>query len=196
MGVRSPSAARRARPPPPMGAAGGAVVSPPPRGRGPRLVEEPDEQPRHARLGLAALAEEDDVLAGEERVLDLGDAGLLVADDPGKERLAAAEPRDQVVAQLLLDGPGDVAARRELADRARPRRHATAPPARRRARSCRILSCPGLPSPAPPAGVAPQGAARGGSAAAAGTTAAPRVVLARGPACPSRAKPSREIVRG
>src|SRR3972149_3866795 len=136
MGVRSPSAARRARPPPPMGAAGGAVVSPPPRGRGPRLVEEPDEQPRHARLGLAALAEEDDVLAGEERVLDLGDDGLLVADDPGKERLA----------------PGGG-----------PRPPAPAPPARRRARSCRILSCPGLPSSAPAAGVAPQGAARRGS---------------------------------
>ena len=37
-------------------------------------------------LGLAALAEEDDVLARQDRVLDLGNDGLVVADDAGEER--------------------------------------------------------------------------------------------------------------
>ena len=67
------------------------------------LVEQLDQQPRDPRLGLAALAEEDDVLAGEDRVLDLRDDRLVVADDAGQERLAAREARDEVVAHLLLD---------------------------------------------------------------------------------------------
>ena len=54
------------------------------------FVQEIDEQPRHPRLGLAALAEEHDVLAGEDGVLDLRDHRLLVADDGGEERLPAA----------------------------------------------------------------------------------------------------------
>ena len=55
--------------------------------RGHLLVEQADQEPRHARLGLAALAQEDDVLAGQHGVLDLRHDGLLVADDAGEERL-------------------------------------------------------------------------------------------------------------
>ena len=39
-------------------------------------------------LGLAALAEEDEVVAGQDRVLDGGDDRILVADD-AREDLAA-----------------------------------------------------------------------------------------------------------
>ena len=38
----------------------------------------------HAGLGLAPLAEEDHVVAGEERVLDGGDDGVVVAHDTGE----------------------------------------------------------------------------------------------------------------
>ena len=41
-------------------------------------------------LRLAALAEEDHVVAGQERVLDLRDDRLVEADDAGQQRLAAA----------------------------------------------------------------------------------------------------------
>ena len=65
-------------------------------------VEQVGQEARHARLGLAALAEEDDVLAGQDRVLDLRQHALLVTDDSREEVLALLEPCDQVVAQLLL----------------------------------------------------------------------------------------------
>src|SRR5262249_3012684 len=69
-------------------------------------------------LGLAALAEEDDVLSGKERVLDLGENGVFVTDDAGEERRACLETRDQVVPELLLDRFARVPARAQLADRA------------------------------------------------------------------------------
>src|SRR5262245_33687532 len=71
--------------------------------RGHLGVEQLDQESRHAGLGLAALAQEDDVLAGQDRVLDLRQDALLVPDDAGEERVARPEPRDQVVSQLLLD---------------------------------------------------------------------------------------------
>ncbi len=89
--------------------------------RGHLLVEQPHQQAGHAGLGLAALAEEDDVLAAQHRVLDLGHDGLLVAHDAGEEALAAAQTGDQVVAQLLLDGAGHVPAVAQLSNRGRLR---------------------------------------------------------------------------
>src|SRR5262249_750776 len=80
------------------------------------VVQEPHEKPRHAGLGLAALAEEDDVLAAQHRVLDLRHHALLVPDDTREERLSALEPGDQVVPHLLLDRPGRVSVLTELRD--------------------------------------------------------------------------------
>ena len=51
------------------------------------LVQQVDQRARDPGLGLAALAQEDDVLAGEDGVLDLREDRLLVADDAGEERL-------------------------------------------------------------------------------------------------------------
>ena len=53
------------------------------------LVEQVGERADHAGLRLAALAEEDDVVAGEQRVLELREHGVLVADHAVDERLAA-----------------------------------------------------------------------------------------------------------
>src|SRR5207248_5520122 len=94
----------------------GRVVDLAAREGGHLVVEQADEQTRHARLRLPALAEEHDVLAGEDRVLDLREDALLVADDPREDRLAALEPADQVVAQLLLDRRRLVPAVPELSD--------------------------------------------------------------------------------
>jgi hypothetical protein len=87
--------------------------------RGHRLVEQPDEQPGDARLGLAALAEEDDVLAAEDGVLDLRDDGVFVAHDAGQERSALAQARHEIVAQFLLHRAPAIAAVAKLSDRAR-----------------------------------------------------------------------------
>ena len=54
-------------------------------------------------LALAALAEQHQVVAGEQGPLDLGQDGVVVADDAGEGRLAGAHPGEQVGAELLLD---------------------------------------------------------------------------------------------
>src|SRR5438876_680820 len=82
-------------------------------------VEQLDQEARHAGLGLATLAEEHDVLAGENRVLDLGEDALLVPDDPWEDRFALSQPRDQVVPQLLLHRLRLVSALPQLAYRSR-----------------------------------------------------------------------------
>src|SRR5262249_57489891 len=96
----------------------GVVVDVAPGERGHLVVEQADEQPRDARLGLAPLAEEDHVLAAEDRVLDLRDDGVVVADDAGQEPFVLAQSRNQVVAQLLLDRLSRPAALPKLSDRA------------------------------------------------------------------------------
>ena len=48
-------------------------------------VEQADEAPRDAALGLPALAEQDDVLARQDRVLELRQDGLVVAEDARQE---------------------------------------------------------------------------------------------------------------
>ena len=90
------------------------------------LVEQADEQPRHAGLGLAALAEEHEVVAGEDRVLDRRQDRVLEADDGRQDLAARGEALEQVGAELLLDGPRLPARGPELGDRgwAGARRHA------------------------------------------------------------------------
>jgi len=74
-------------------------------------VEERGEGAEDARLGLSAEAEEDEVVAGEDGVDDLGDDGVVVADDAGEEGLVftsyGAEAGDEVVAELVLDAAID-----------------------------------------------------------------------------------------
>ena len=64
---------------------------------GQRLVEEARERPEDAALGLASQAEKDEVVARQHRVDDLGDDGVVVADDARKECLAGAQPRHEVL---------------------------------------------------------------------------------------------------
>src|SRR4029079_13454296 len=66
-------------------------------------IEQADEQPRHARLGLAALPEEDEVVAGEDRGLDGRDDRILVADDAREDLAARREPGEEIGPELLLD---------------------------------------------------------------------------------------------
>ena len=52
----------------------------------------------------------------EDRVLERGDDGLLVAEDAGEDVLARLQLRDEVVADLVLDGLGRVSGRDELSE--------------------------------------------------------------------------------
>ena len=76
-------------------------------------VEQRGERAEDARLGLAAQAEQDEVVAREDGVDDLRDDRVVVADDAGEERLAfgaagdLAQAGDEVVAELVLDAAGD-----------------------------------------------------------------------------------------
>ena len=80
------------------------------------LVEQADEGADQAGLALAALAEQDEVVAGDERPLDLGQHGVLEPDHAGQAGLAAAEPGQQVGAELGLDRAEGGAAVAELAE--------------------------------------------------------------------------------
>ena len=69
------------------------------------LVEQADERTDDARLRLAALTEEDDVVAGEQGVLELRQHRVVEADHPVDERLARRDAGQGVRPDLLLDRP-------------------------------------------------------------------------------------------
>ena len=97
------------------GAYGWSLISQPVDDRRP-LVEQAGEGADQPGLALAALAEQDEVVAGEQRALEVGQDGVVEADDAGETGLAGAQPGEQVVADLGLDGAVDVAARAQLAE--------------------------------------------------------------------------------
>ena len=86
------------------------------------LVEQAGERADHAGLGLAPLAQEDDVVPGEEGVLELRHDGLLVADEATEERLAGGDLGHGVAADLVLDRDGLPAGGPELAEGGHRRR--------------------------------------------------------------------------
>ncbi len=69
-----------------------------------RVVQQVHQGADEPGLGLPSLAQEDDVLSGEEGVLQLGDHRLLIAHDAGEERPAPPDLLDEVAAHLLLHG--------------------------------------------------------------------------------------------
>ena len=82
------------------------------------LVKQMGKAAHEARLGLAAFAEKDNVLAGQQGVHDLRDHRLIVALDAGKQvratHVRAAQPFDQIAANFRLHGLGLVARRLQL----------------------------------------------------------------------------------
>ena len=80
------------------------------------LVEQPGEGADQPGLALAALAEQDDVVPGEQGPLELGQDGLAEPDDAGEGVLARPHPGEQVVPDLFLDAAVRVAAGAQLAE--------------------------------------------------------------------------------
>ena len=70
------------------------------------LVEQGCERAQDAALGLAAQAEQDEVLPGKNGVDDLRDDRVFIADDAGEEGLVRLKARDQVGAHLIFDVAG------------------------------------------------------------------------------------------
>src|SRR5436309_2097067 len=82
-------------------------------------IEERGQAPDDAALRLPALAQEDHVVPGEDRVLDLGDDGVIVADDAREDALAPAEAGEEVLPHLLADREHPVPRSPELPQRSR-----------------------------------------------------------------------------
>jgi hypothetical protein len=79
------------------------------------LVEQSDQRPDHAGLGLSPLAQQDDVVAGEDGVLDLREDGVLIAHHPLDDGLARRDAGQGVATHLVLDGDRSPTRRPELA---------------------------------------------------------------------------------
>ena len=67
-------------------------------------------------LGLSTQAEEEHVVAGEQRVGDLGDDRVVVSTDAGEDGLAGLEPCNEVFSEFLLDRAVSVSGFTELAE--------------------------------------------------------------------------------
>jgi small ligand-binding sensory domain FIST len=67
------------------------------------FVEQPCDSPDQTGLALPALAEQHEVVAGQQRALNLRYHGLVEPDDAGETRFASTESRKQVVANFGLD---------------------------------------------------------------------------------------------
>ena len=80
------------------------------------VVEEANQRAHQPALGLALLAEEEHVVAGEEGDVDLGNDGVVVADDAGEQFFAGRQQAKEVVADLLLDRLGCPAAVAQLSE--------------------------------------------------------------------------------
>src|SRR5690606_29243734 len=80
------------------------------------LVEQRGDRTDHAALRLTSLTEEDHVVAGEQGVLELREHGVLVAEHAWEERVAPADLRDGVLANLVFDRARHPARRAQLAE--------------------------------------------------------------------------------
>jgi hypothetical protein len=67
------------------------------------IVEQIGERAQDAALRLAAEAEQNEIVSGQNGVDELRDHRLVVADDPGEEALARLQLAHQIVANFLLD---------------------------------------------------------------------------------------------
>ena len=111
-GIWSPSALTRAWPNADSGASGSSLISLSGNHRHP-LVEQRRQRAQDARLGLAAQAEQDEVVPRQHGIHQLRDDRVVVADDAGEQRVFPPQVFRQVLAHLVSDraaahlAPGD-----------------------------------------------------------------------------------------
>src|SRR5262249_60944000 len=105
---------------PPAAGAGrgeGMVVDLTPRHRGSPLIEQAGQRPDQPGLALAALAEQDRVVPGQECTLQVREYGLAEPDDPGEPLVACTHPGQQVAPDLVFDRQVGVTALAQFRDR-------------------------------------------------------------------------------
>ena len=78
------------------------------------FVQEADQEPHQPAFGLPLLAQEEQIVPGDQAEVDLRDDGVVVSDDAGEEFLAPAEHPDEIVVDFAFDRPGDPAAGAQL----------------------------------------------------------------------------------
>ena len=82
------------------------------------LVKQPDQRAQQPGLALAAFAEQDEVVAGDQRPLQLRQDGVVEAQDAWPDLVAVGQRGQQILADFLLDSPLTMAGGTQLADRA------------------------------------------------------------------------------
>ena len=101
------------------------------------VVEERDQGTDESRFRLPALTEQDHVLAGKDRVLDLRDHRVVVPADAVEQLLVGAELADQVASKLGPDRQDAVFRATQLTDRGRGLGHRIPKPTPGRWIDCR-----------------------------------------------------------
>ena len=71
---------------------------------GNRLVQKVDQAAHQPAFGLPLLAQEQHVVLGQERQVDLGDDRVFVPDDAGEQLFARGQFTQQVIVDFALDG--------------------------------------------------------------------------------------------
>ena len=94
----------------------GVVVNFATRYLGNVLVQQPDQAAYQARFGLPPLAQQDDVLPGQDGVLQLRNYRFLESDDAGKDDFLGANPSNQIGAYFFADGANYISAFAQVAN--------------------------------------------------------------------------------
>ena len=82
-------------------------------------VEQSDKRANQPRLCLTPLAQQNNVLAGDNSVFDLRQNRILIADDPREKFLAGTDARHEVLAKLILHVQDGVLALPQFSNRPR-----------------------------------------------------------------------------
>ena len=80
------------------------------------LVEQFDERPEDAALGLAAQPEKDEIVPGKQGVRDPGDDRVLKADNAGEDCPSRLQTLDEVRPQLVFHASGFISRPAKLAE--------------------------------------------------------------------------------
>lgn len=82
-------------------------------------IQERNQSTYQAGFTLAALAEQDHMMAGKNRILDLGKDGFLIPEEVPGETGSDFHPRDQIRSQFLSNRTGSIPRGSQFPERGR-----------------------------------------------------------------------------
>ena len=71
-------------------------------------IQKRNQSTNQTGFTLAALAEQDHMMAGKNRILDLGKDGFFISEEVPGEAGSGLHPRDQIRSQLLPNRAGSI----------------------------------------------------------------------------------------